>query len=44
MSDYSEQTLMEAVFKTRCGNARPRLRQITTSLVNPLHISERYRH
>ena len=37
MSDYNEQTLMEAVIKRVAGAPDPRLRQIMTSLVTHLH-------
>ena len=37
MSDYNEQTLMEAVIKRVAGAPDPRLRQIMTSLVKHLH-------
>ena len=37
MSDYSEQTLTEAVVKRVSATPDPRLRQIMTSLVKHLH-------
>ena len=37
MSDYNEQTLMEAVIKRVAATPDPRLRQIMTSLVKHLH-------
>ena len=37
MSDYNEQTLMEAVIQRVAGTPDPRLRQIMTSLVTHLH-------
>ena len=37
MSDYNEQTLMEAVIKRVAATPDPRLRQIMTSLVTHLH-------
>src|SRR6185436_10910899 len=37
MSDYNEQTLMEAVIKRVAATPDPRLRQIMTSLVRYLH-------
>ena len=37
MSDYDEQTLMEAVIKRVAATPDPRLRQIMTSLVKHLH-------
>ena len=37
MSDYNEQTLMEAVIKSVAATPDPRLRQIMTSLVKHLH-------
>ena len=37
MSDYNEQTLLEAVIKRIAGTPDPRLRQIMTSLVTHLH-------
>jgi hypothetical protein len=37
MSDYNEQTLMEAVIKRVAAMPDPRLRQIMTSLVKHLH-------
>ena len=37
MSDYNEQTLMEAVIERVAGAPDPRLRQIMTSLVTHLH-------
>ncbi len=37
MSEYNEQTLMEAVIKRVAAMPDPRLRQIMTSLVKHLH-------
>ena len=37
MSDYNEQTLMEAVLTRVAATPDPRLRQIMTSLVKHLH-------